>query len=238
MSAPILTKLLSDLSDDLRDPNVLWQVGAVLICFVLAFLVSRVFKSMFSTVDRKSDVVRLGVGSFSRVLLPALALIFILIAKAILSKWQHTNLLSLLFPIIGSLALIRFGFYVVRHTFARDGQIGSFLAMFEKVFAGLVWIGVTLYFTGLWQELFAELDATVIPVGRNKISILSILQAFVSVIVTLIVAMWASTALESRVMKLPTVHSSLKVVLSRLGRAVLILIAILASGNRSPCDPT
>lgn len=238
MGTPLLTSLLSGLSDDLRDPNILWQIGAVFICFTLASLTSRFLRKLFSTVDPSSDVLRLGVGSFSSVLFPALSLIFMLAAKAILGRWQHTNLLSLLFPIIGSLALIRFGFYIVRHTFARGGTIGKFLAMFEKLFAALVLFGVLLHFTGLWQELFAALDETIIPFGHNKISVLAIMQAIASVIVTLIVAMWASAALEARLMLLPTIHSSLKVVLSRLGRALLILVAILTSLSMVGIDLT
>jgi small-conductance mechanosensitive channel len=229
MSTPLLAKLLSDLVDDLQSPTILWQVGTVIICCVLALLFSRQVRQLFSAVGSSSDVIKLGVESFSPVLFPGFCLIFILIAKAILGKWQHTNLLSLLFPIIGSFALIRFVLYVVRRTFSKDGSVGRFLALFEKVFIGLVVLGVTLYFTGLWQELSSALDDIVLPIGRNKISILEILQAIASVIVTLVVAMWASAALEARLMLLPRMHISLKVVFSRLGRGVLILVAILAS---------
>ncbi|MDP1977030.1 mechanosensitive ion channel family protein [Undibacterium sp.] len=229
MSTPLLASLLSDLSKDLGQPDFYWQVGVVILCFGLAWVLSRALRRSVSTTDADSGVVRLGVESFTRVLSPALALIFILIAKMILGKWQHTHLLSLLFPIIGSLALIRFGFYVVRQTFARDGSIGSFLAVFEKLFAGLVWMGVVLHFTGLGQELLTALDEVVLPIGKNKVSILTILQAMASVVITLVVAMWASAALESRLMLLPNAHTSLKVVLSRVGRAVLILLAILIS---------
>lgn len=234
MSTPPLASLLSNLADDLRDVNVLWQIGAVVCCFFLAWLAHRFLRRMIPP----SVPIKLGVESFSRVLLPTLVLLFLLVAKAILGKWQHTHLLSLLFPVVGSFALIRFGFYVVRHTFSRDGKIGDFLAIFEKLFAGLVMLGVALYFTGLWQELFSFLDDTVISIGRNKISLLEILQAIASVIVTLIVAMWASAALEARLMRLPSMHSSLKVVFSRLGRAALIVVAILVSLSMVGIDLT
>ncbi|MFZ6814237.1 mechanosensitive ion channel family protein [Undibacterium sp. Rencai35W] len=229
MSTPLLASLLSDLSDDLHDTNFLWQVGTVLFCFFLAWYLAGLLRKSFSSSESASGMMKMGVESFHRVLFPSLSLIFILIAKGILGRWQHTHLLSLLFPIIGSLALIRFGFYVVRRTFVKEGKIGAFLTIFEKLFAGLVWLGVVLHFTGLWQELLTSLDEAVLPIGHNKVSILSILQALVSVAVTLIVALWASAALEARLMLLPTMHTSLKVVLSRFGRAVLILLAILIS---------
>lgn len=56
-----------------------------------------------------------------------------------------------------------------------------------------------------------------------------ILQAALSVAVTLILALWAAAALEQRLMKLDSVHSSLRAVLARTGKAVLIFIAVLVS---------
>lgn len=234
MNPLLLESLLSNLAKDFRDVNFLWQIGAVFVCFALTWLVSRFLQKIIPS----SGSIKLGGKSFLRVLVPTLILFFLLIVKAILGKWQHTNLLSLLVPIVGSFALIRFGFYVVRHTFSRDGKVGSFLAIFEKLFAGLVMLGVVLHFTGLWQELSSSLDDTVISFGRNKISLLEVLQAIASVIVTLIVAMWASAALEARLMRLPSMHSSLKVVFSRLGRTALILVAVLVSLSMVGIDLT
>lgn len=228
MSAPLLEKLLADLTVDLQDISFLWQVGAVVTCFFLALLISRFVKKIFSIAD-SSQSVKLGVKSFSTVLVPSFFLLLLLMAKVVLGKWQHTNLLSLLFPIVGSFALVRFGLYVVRHAFAREGRISKFLAIFEQLFAGLVAIGVVLYFTGLGQDLIAYLDDIIIPFGRKKITLLEVLLTITSVTVTLIVALWASAALEARLMLLPAMHSSLKVVFSRLGRVALILIAILVS---------
>jgi len=112
---------------------------------------------------------------------------------------------------------------------ARGGKAGGLLLMFEKVFATLVWGGVALYITGLWPELVAYLDQTVIPVGRHKASLLVIVQAAASVVVTLILALWAGAVLEERLMRMDSVHSSLRAVTARLGRAVLILLAVLIS---------
>ncbi|QJQ07504.1 hypothetical protein EJG51_018715 [Undibacterium piscinae] len=47
MSTPLLAKLLSDLLDDLQTPDILWQVGTVLVCFVLALLLSRQVRKNF-----------------------------------------------------------------------------------------------------------------------------------------------------------------------------------------------
>jgi small-conductance mechanosensitive channel len=62
---------------------------------------------------------------------------------------------------------------------------------FEKVFQLLVWLAFVLYITGLWVDVFAFMDGTVLPIGKYKVSIADILQASASVIVLLMLALWA-----------------------------------------------
>ncbi|MDY7575893.1 mechanosensitive ion channel family protein [Actimicrobium sp. CCI2.3] len=99
----------------------------------------------------------------------------------------------------------------------------------EKLVAACVWIGFALYITGLWPDLIDLLEKTVLPLGRYKVSLLTILQAVASVMGTLMVALWAGAALEQRLMRLDSVHSSIRAVMARMARAVLILIAVLVS---------
>ncbi|HEX7634978.1 MAG TPA: mechanosensitive ion channel domain-containing protein [Noviherbaspirillum sp.] len=183
-------------------------------------------------------VMRLGVESFTRVMSPLLALAFIALAKPILAQWHHVNLLRIAVPLVGSFALIRLAFYIAHRIFARGRRAGSFLAMFEKVFATLVWCGVALYITGLWPELLGYMEETVLPVGRNKVSLLTIMQAAASVLVTLAIALWAGASLEERLMRMDTMHSSLRVVMARMGRALLILVAVLLSLSAVGIDLT
>ncbi|GGC73247.1 mechanosensitive ion channel protein [Undibacterium terreum] len=222
--------MLSDLSDDLRNTNFVWQVVAVLLCWGLGWYLARLLTKLFTKKELdQSKAEKLRVDRFFHALQLMLTLGLIFIARAVLGRWQPVHLLTVLIPLIGSLALIRLGFYIFRRTFVRDGEIGTFLAVFEKLFAGLVWLGLILHFTGLWQDLFDLLDDTKLPLAHNKVSLLTILQAIASVLVTMIAALWASAALETKLMQLPNMHMSLRVVLSRTGRAVLILVAILVS---------
>ncbi|MBS0309219.1 MAG: mechanosensitive ion channel [Proteobacteria bacterium] len=209
---------------------MLWQVGAIALCLALAWGLSRILRPALPTQNtHHARVIRLGVESFSRALWPLLALALIALAKPLLAHYQHVNLLRLAIPLIGSFALIRLAFYVMRRIFARTGPAGSFLQTFEKIFALLVWLGVALYITGLWPDLLEILENTAIPIGKSKVSILAIVQATVFVAITLILALWAGAALEERLMRVESMHSSMRVVLARMGRAVLILVAVLFS---------
>src|SRR5690606_13445022 len=73
------------------------------------------------------------------------------------------------------------------------------------------------------------LASTVMPLGRNKVSLLIMLQAGASVAVTLMVALWAGALLERRLMRIDTMHSSLRTVMAKTVRAMLILVAVLVT---------
>jgi len=238
MTTAPLSSLWLDLWSDLQDPGMLWQIGALFICVVGGWGLARALRAAVVVKDVQSGVMRVGVESFARVLSPLLTLTLIVIAKLLLARWHHINLLRVAIPLVTSFVLIRLAFYVLRRIFVRGGQVGSFMLLFEKVFAILVWAGVALYITGLWSELIRYLEAVVIPVGRNKIPLLVIWQAAASVIVTLLLALWAGAALEDRLMQLDTVHSSLRAVMARMGRALLIIVAVLLSLSSVGIDLT
>ena len=229
METHSLSRLIAEISADLGDPSLLFQLLALLSCFLLAWFFSRTIQRYFATVEQSSGVFKIGVESFSRVLWPLLALVFLFFAKLILGKFQHTGLLKLFFPILSSFALIRFSFYVFRRAFVRDGTVGNTLLLFEKVFATLVWLALVLHFTGMWETIFEALEEIILPIGKSKVSLLAILQGVASVALTVVLALWVSALLEARLLLIPNMHSSLRVVLSRLGRAVFILLAILMS---------
>ena len=238
MTTTPLSSLWLDLWSDLQDPGMLWQIGVLVVCAVIGWGLARALRAAVVVKDVQLGMMRAGVESFARVLSPLLALTLIAVAKPLLGKWQHVNLLRVAIPLVASFALIRLAFYVLRRIFVRGGQAGSFVLLFEKVFAILVWAGVALYITGLWPELIHYLEEIVVPVGRNKMSLLTILQAAVSVVVTLLLALWAGATFEERLMQLDTVHSSLRAVMARMGRALLIVTAVLLSLSSVGIDLT
>lgn len=229
MKQNLISSLLSDLLFDFSDPGLLWQVGVLLMCLMAGWTLARVIRRRFVASDVRQRYMRLGVESFGRVLSPLLALAFIAIAKPFLAQHHHVNLLRVAIPLVGSFALIRLAFYMLRRIFARGGSVGGFVLLFEKLIAVLIWSAVALYITGLWPELVQYLDQIVLPMGRSKVSLLIIVQGAVSVVVTLMIALWAGAALEERLMAMGAVHSSLRVVMARMGKALLILVAVLIS---------
>lgn len=224
-----LENLIRDLLDDVTAPGVMWQIGAIVAAIALGWLLARYLRASLLRRNPAQPAPTRPLDSFVRVLAPFITVVLLMVAKYFLNKSQHVHLLAVAVPLAGSLALIRFGFYLLHRVFARHGPAGEAMLTFEKIFALIVWFGVALYITGLWPDLFEYLDNTTLPLGRNKVSVATILQALVSVAVLLMLALWAGAALEERLMGLPGVHSSLRVVLARMGRAVLILVSVLLS---------
>lgn len=225
-----LANLLNDLLGDLRDPGLMWQVGAIAVSVLLGWTLSRFLWRGVKARTANNHVARFGVESFGRVIGPLAIVVLLWTSQKMLGRFHlHTNLFNLALPIFSSLAVIRFGFYLLRRVFARGGVVGEGMQNFEKAFQLLVWLAFVLYITGFYQDVFAFLDDTLIPLGKHKVSIATILQAAVSVVVLLLLAMWAGAALEERLMNLHTMHSNLRVVIARMGRAVLILVAVLVS---------
>ncbi len=210
----------------------LWcQVGVIGACFVAGWSLSCLIRKASSLSGEQHSVVRISFKSFIRVLTPLLILIFLGLTKWLLIHFHlPVNLWGIMFPLMISQVAMRFVFYILRGIFVRDTSATIFLPLFEKVFAALVWICVILYITGLLPGLLLRLDSIVIPLGRNnQISLLTILQGSVSVLVALMIALWLGALLEQRLMRLSTMHSSLRTVVARLVRAMLILCAVLFS---------
>jgi len=205
---------------DLSQPEILWQLGTLALCLILARQLSLWIRLPQA---EASGVWKLGVGGLKRILFPLLALVLVLIGRALLQRWHHVNLLHVAVPLLGSLALIRILFYALRHVFPPGGM----LAAFERAIALLVWSVVALHMLGVLPDLIDFLEAVSFSIGKQHISLWLVLQAMFWVLLTLLAALWGGSAIEARLMRAETLHSSLRAVLSRLTRAVLLLLAVL-----------
>lgn len=224
-SQPLWTELLTDVSS----PELIWQCGVVVLCILIGWVLARFIMPAFTehgagliSEDETS-------GYFMRALSTLLTTICIALAIPLLARWQHTSLLRLVLPLFVSFLVIRIVFFLLRRVFAHSGKVGKRISTFENIFAAIIWIGVALHITDLLPELLAYLENTTIPLGHHHPSLLDMLQAIVSSAMTLIVALWGASSVEQRLMRMDSVHPSLRAVLARIARASLILVAVLLS---------
>ena len=227
-----------DLWLEVRTAGFIWQAAIVAASILLSLLLSRLLLRWGSTQHRAIPLEDSQGHSLHSMLWPIAAFAILALARMVFLKWQPAPLLTLVLPVVGSLALVRLVFYLLRRVFMRNGSAGNFLLAFEKLFAALVWIGLAVHLTGLLPDLIAYLERTSIPTGRSRTSLLLIIQAVASIGATLIFALWLGAVLEERLMKFSTIHSSARLVMARAGRASLILIAILLSLSLAGIDLT
>lgn len=225
-----LTDLLQELLEDISNPRILWQALAILGAVVFGLLVARfIRRSWLHENDSQNAIRRIGVEGFGRVLAPLLITGGVWLAKILLQKHQNVHLLRVALPVFGSMALIRIVFYLLRRVFARHGQIGPALHTFERILALVVWVGVALYLTGMWPDIIKFLDSKELRIGKARSSLLELLQGLVSIVVLMMLALWAGAALEDRLMRLERLHTSSRVVMARMSRAIFILVSVLVS---------
>src|SRR5688572_6089559 len=214
-------RLLADLWADLQQPAILWQAGTLVLCVAVAWWLSRLLQ--WRAPEDSREALKRGAAAFRRVAFPLLAMLLLIAGRAALAQWHNTNLLSVAIPLFGALAGIRFAVYLLRLGFPQGGWLDSF----ERSIATLVWVALALHLTGLLPEIVRWLSEVSLTVGKHDLSLWTLLNAAFWVGLTLLLALWAGAALEARLMRAEGLHSSLRVVFGRLGKAVLLVAAVL-----------
>lgn len=217
-------KMLTELLDDLRQPAIIWQVAVLAGCFLVAYLTQRgVLHWLAARPGGDGTRQRLSRGSLRRVLFPLLALVLVFVARSLLKPVLHVHLLSLAIPLLGSLAVIRLVVYALRQAFGQTSWVGGF----ERAFAALAWGVVALHILGWLPELIGSLEAMSFKVGKTDLSLWLLLQGVVSVLATLLVALWVAGALEQKLMATEGLDGNVRLVLVRVAKSVLMLVAVM-----------
>lgn len=205
---------------DLREPDLVWQLLAIAVCLLLARLGARLLRGRQIGEGRAWE---LGHGGLKRVAFPLLALVLVLLARPLAQPWINTNLFAVMLPLLSSLAVIRVVFYVLRISFID----ATWLAQFERVFSLLVWGIVALHIIGVLPDAIAMLKSITFNAGKQDLNLWTVLQGLGAVLVTLLMALWLSSAIETRLNTAVGLDENLREVFARLTKALLILLAVL-----------
>lgn len=161
---------------------------------------------------------------FSRVAWPMLAVCLLGILRGIGLPEFSAHVLQLGMELLLAVVLIRTLLLVLRQTFS---AASGWLAPFERSLSILIWIGVALHVLGLLPLLFETLDKIAIPFGKSRLSLLQVIVGVLTLAVTSLVALWAGSALDSRLASAGTVPQGARAVIARTAKPVLLLLALL-----------
>ncbi|MDP3538719.1 MAG: mechanosensitive ion channel [Azonexus sp.] len=221
-------KLLTDVLDDISDPNFVWQVLALVVCLGLALLISRWWRGRHAEgAGRLSD-------ASARLAFPLTAMILVGVARLILKPFFHVNLLKLALPLLGSMALVRSVIFVLRQAFPK----AAWLTAWERIIVIVVWGCLALYITDIAPYVIDSLEQVDFPIGKQRIDLWMILHGAATVFLTVVLALWVAGLIEARLMRVDTLDSSLRIVGIRLAKALLTVIAIVTSLSLVGIDMT
>ncbi len=213
-------RLLADLLQDAAQPAILWQAGALALCVLVAHWGAPILKRRAP--EGSTATLKYGAAAFHRIAFPLLAMLLLIAARALLARWHTTNLLDVAIPLVGALAGVRFAVYLIRVAFKEAG-----VGYFERLIVAVVWIAVALHITGLLPDIVQWLSGIEFTAGKQKVQLWTVITAAFWVVIALLIALWIGSALEARLMEAQTLDSSLRAVFARLGKSVLVVVAVL-----------
>lgn len=235
----ILSHMVEGLVRDFGQPVMIWQAGVLVGTLLVAWLLARLARrKLDSRRSARHETARFGAESLHKALFPLLGSAFVWAEQTSLDNYMSTSLLELaLVPLFG-IALIYVVFFVARRVFSRNGHAHAWLFVAEKVVSVVVWVAMVLFVLGIHDQVLHWMDSVRFRVGNERMTLLSLSTGMLWVCATLVVAMWIGSMYEDRVMRARSIDANLRVVLARVGRALLILAAVLISFSLVGIDIT
>lgn len=215
-------KLLNEFWRELHDPAMLWELLALAVCIGVAFALR--WRLRHRT-GHSVGLLHAGELGLRRVMFPLTALLLVLLARAVLRPYIPVALFNLAVPLFLSLALVRAVVFSLRYAFPN----AQWIKTSERYIAATVWLCLALYITGLSDPVINSLESIKFAVGKQKLDLWLILNGVVTALGTLLVALWFAGWMEHRLMRSESIDSNVRVVMTRAGKAILIVIALLVS---------
>ncbi|GAB4468542.1 MAG: mechanosensitive ion channel [Burkholderiaceae bacterium] len=237
MKGSQLEELLQAFAEGLARPQHFWAVVVIAVAIACGWIVSAVVRrrieARLAAATARSgaaiDMLRFSVEGFRRLAFPVAAALLLMAGEAalrftgVLSRPADARLLRLALTLLAAMASIRLLVYVLRRVFSNL----AFIAASERVIAAAIWLIVALHVTGALGDVVEWLDATRIPIGASAVSLWVLVMGALSVVVTLLAALWIGSALEARLMRAQQLEPNLRVAASRALKALLLLVGVL-----------
>lgn len=238
-SAPGATGYLqvSDWSDwvaALTRPAALAELGVLLLCVLLAWLLVRLLRRGSGMEGTRRSIL-FGERALDGVLFPALLLSLAFAAEAVLKHRMPLVVFKLAIPALVALLAIRVGVKVLQVAF-KDAPMVRFM---ERTISWVAWACLVLWVSGLLPLVLDELDQISWKVGTGHMSARNLLEGMLTAGAVLLVTLWISSVIESRLLKSATgAELSLRKAVSNATRAFLLFFGLLVALSAVGIDLT
>jgi small-conductance mechanosensitive channel len=232
MSEPAFADLQSWLAA-LSQPSVLMELGTLLACVLLAWLLARLVSKAFE--EREFNSIMFGRRVVDGVLFPALLLCLAYLARKMLAHSMPLALFKLAIPVLISLLVIRLGVKVLQAAFSETPAV----RLLERSISWIAWLAMVLWVSGLLPLVMDELDQISWKVGNSQLSVRKIIEGTLTAGLVLIITLWISSAIESKLLRKATGGElSLRKAFSNAARALLMFVGLLLALSAVGIDLT
>ena len=247
MSGSPLRELLDALAERLARPRHEWELAVIVLSIGVAWVLARTVQARVGArlqaaalAKAPLDVLQFSIEGVRRLAFPGTAWLLLwagelaLRTAGVIGSAADARLLRLAVALVSALALVRLLVYAMRRALVSVALI----AVFERAIALTAWGVTALYVTGVLADVTDWLQATRFPMGKTSVSLWAVLTSVAATLVCLLASMWISSLVEARLSATPGLDRNVRVVLGRVVRAVLILIALLSALAISGIDLT
>jgi small-conductance mechanosensitive channel len=221
---------LSDLLEGLTRASALKELGVLLVCIALAWLITWQLRRMFDV----DGSVLFGRRILDGVLFPVLALLFALLAREALHGVLQPVLFRLAIPILVSLVVIRLTARVLHAALPES----RWVAAVERTVSWVAWIAVVLWVTGVLPPILETLEGVQWQMGGASLSLRNMIEGGISAGVVMMLTLWLSSALEKKLIRGTGGELSMRKMVANLLRIVLLVIGVLVALSAVGIDLT
>ena len=226
-----LGHMIGDIVSDLGGPRFIWQLGVLVLLLGAAWVLARpIARRLHARHVNDTFALRFAWSSLERAMFPLIGWLLVLGARYALVGTMPISVFRLAAVPLFGLAMLYLVFYVLRRVLSANGELHGMLVLVERVLTTLMWVGMVLYVVGVLGDVVDYLDCIRCAVGgKQKVSLAAMLMGVVWILLTVLVAMWFGSWLDNRITRATAIDANLKVVLSRVAKAMLLLVSLLLS---------
>ncbi|MDC0877023.1 mechanosensitive ion channel [Methylophilaceae bacterium] len=218
--------------DYLLSVSVFMQAAALIVAVFVVFLTNKWI--MRKIVERsKGNWKALGEG-IGKIVSPFIFLIVVWLSGCILMPYQTVNILHVIQTLLIALIVIRLVVYLVKYILHPNPLLNAY----QNFLSSILWVTVVLHLFGFLAPISSSLQSITFGFGDKEFSVLLVLQLLAGIFLSVISAMTLSRFIENRLMKVTQIGLSGRVMINKIVRIALYVIAIVVALDTIGLDLT